>query len=328
MKLTVQPDAGVPPVVEAIRKAKKSIDVCIFRFDIVEIERALGAAVQRGVRVRALIAHTNRGGESRLRKLELRFLAAGITVARTADDLLRYHAKYLIADDTLHVFGFNFTSLDILKSRSFAVTTRDRRVVAAAQRLFEADSTRQVSGIGVSKLIVSPDNARASLTKFVGGAKRELAIYDGKLCDSQFLRLLSAKAARGVRVRIIGAVKKLDPAIEVALLKPLRLHVRCIIRDGSQAFIGSQSLKKEELDSRREVGLLITSERDAKKIMQVFEADWAESVPKSAKRDGVDVTGDVSAADAGSTTKRLIESGATEDRVDRKDDKRSEAAVA
>ena len=37
-------------------------------------------------------------------------------------------------------------------------------------------------------------------------------------------------------------------------MKPVRLHVRAIIRDGTRAFVGSQSLRKEELDSRREVG--------------------------------------------------------------------------
>ena len=58
--------------------------------------------------MRALIAHTNRGGERNLRKLELRLLEAGVTVARTADDLTRYHGKMMIVDDTLHVFGFNY----------------------------------------------------------------------------------------------------------------------------------------------------------------------------------------------------------------------------
>ena len=81
--------------------------------------------MQRGVQVRALIAHTNRGGEARLRKLEQRLLAAGVQVSRTADDLLRYHAKFMVADSTLHLFGFNFTKLDIDKSRSFAISTRD-----------------------------------------------------------------------------------------------------------------------------------------------------------------------------------------------------------
>src|SRR3970040_1147421 len=122
MKLIVESGAGVLPVVRGIRNAKKSIDVFIFRFDRDEADNALGAAVQRGVTVRALIAHTNRGGEPKLRKLEQRMLAAGLNVSRTDDELLRYHAKYMICDHTLHLLGFNFTKLDIDRSRSFAIS--------------------------------------------------------------------------------------------------------------------------------------------------------------------------------------------------------------
>src|SRR5688572_20541137 len=90
----------------------------IFRIDAKAVEKALVAAVQRGVAVRALIAHTNSGGEQRLRQLEDRLLAAGVTVSRTGDDLVRYHAKLLIVDRTaLHVYGFNCTALDLNRSR-------------------------------------------------------------------------------------------------------------------------------------------------------------------------------------------------------------------
>lgn len=285
MKLIVQPDAGVVPVVQAIRRAKKTIDVCIFRFDIDEIERALAAAVQRGVRVRALIAHTNRGGENRLRKLEQRLLAAGVTVSRTADDLLRYHAKYMVADDMLHVFGFNFTKLDILKSRSFSVATRDRRAVVEALKLFEADVTRQTYSPASSHLVVSPDSARAMLTAFLKGARKELAIYDIKVHDPAIVKLLKEQVGKGIRVRVIGNVKKDNGAIESRALKGARLHVRAIIRDGTRAFVGSQSLRKEELDSRREVGVLISNPTVTRKLMQIFEQDWTESATKEMRKE-------------------------------------------
>jgi phosphatidylserine/phosphatidylglycerophosphate/cardiolipin synthase-like enzyme len=74
VKLIIQPDAGLTPVVKAIKTAKKTIDIVIFRLDRAEIEKALRTAVERGVVVRALIAHTNRGGEKTLRKLEQRLL--------------------------------------------------------------------------------------------------------------------------------------------------------------------------------------------------------------------------------------------------------------
>lgn len=281
MKLIIQPDAGLLPVVAAIRKARKTIDICIFRMDIEEVERALTGAVQRGVRVRALIAHTNRGGESRLRKLEQRLLAAGVMVSRTADDLLRYHAKFMIADDVLHLFGFNFTKLDILKSRSFAVATRDRKAVADAIKLFEADVARQNYPGSKSHLVVSPESARAALLAFVSGARRELAIYDSKVHDPAFVKLLKERAAKGVRIRVIGGMKKANGTIEVRPLKPLRLHVRAIVRDGTRAFVGSQSLRVEELDSRREVGLLVNNPAVTRKLMQTFEDDWEHSAAKS-----------------------------------------------
>jgi len=62
MRLITQPDDGVAPLIKAIKSARKSIDIVIFRFDLNAIENELTAAVERGVAVRALIAHTNRGG--------------------------------------------------------------------------------------------------------------------------------------------------------------------------------------------------------------------------------------------------------------------------
>ena len=73
MKLLIQPDDGVAPVVSAIKVAKKSIAVTIFRSDRPEIEKALKTAVARGVAVRALIAHTNAGGEKPLRNIVIEF---------------------------------------------------------------------------------------------------------------------------------------------------------------------------------------------------------------------------------------------------------------
>ena len=272
------------PIVTAIRSARKKIDIFIFRIDHHEIERALAQAVQRGVTVRALIAHTNRGGEARLRKLEQRLLAAGVLVSRTSDELVRYHAKYMIADSVLHLFGFNFTKIDIDKSRSFAIATRDGRSVQEATRLFESDVLRQPYSPGGSNLVISPDNARETLAAFIRGARHELAIYDAKVHDPAMIRLLKERAAQGVTVRVLGNVKGKDGGID-ARAPAMRMHVRAIIRDGTRAFVGSQSLRKEELDRRREVGLIITNPTVARKLLQVFENDWAISAKGSkAKR--------------------------------------------
>jgi phosphatidylserine/phosphatidylglycerophosphate/cardiolipin synthase-like enzyme len=285
MKLIVMPEAGIAPIVNAIKKARKSIDVLIFRLDRREIARALEDAVARGVNVRALTAHTNRGGEKSLRKLELELLEGGVTVSRTADDLVRYHGKMMIVDARqLHVFGFNFTGLDIGKSRSFAVVTRNRKLVAEAIKLFEADFNRQTFSSSTDRLVVSPENSRDCLTRFIKGARKQLLIYDPQLTDDAMLKAIVEKVKAGVDVKIIGKVEaKWD-------LKPLkytgkRLHVRAIVRDGRRAFVGSQSLRKLELDRRREVGVIIDDEKAVKQIKTVFEQDWAAAGGKNKKED-------------------------------------------
>src|SRR4029079_6534616 len=152
MKLIVQPDAGIAPIVTAIKQARKSVDVLIFRLDRPEIARALEAAVARGVRVRALTAHQNRGGTKHLRKLEMQLLEGGVTVSRTADDLVRYHGKMMIVDEKyLHVYGFNLTALNIAKSRSFGIVTKNKKLVGEAMKLFAADFDRKPYASGYDR---------------------------------------------------------------------------------------------------------------------------------------------------------------------------------
>src|ERR1700739_665310 len=143
LKLLVQPGDGVAPLVDAINGARSRVEIAIFRFDRGEIEKALANAAARGVFVHALIAYTNRGGEKNLRKLEARLLEPGIPVARTADDLARYHGKFMIIDRReLFLLSFNYTYLDIDHSRCFGLVTTNSQLVAEAVKLFEADAKR------------------------------------------------------------------------------------------------------------------------------------------------------------------------------------------
>jgi len=276
VKLIIQPGDSIDRIVKAIRKAQKSVEIMIFRFDRPEIERALADAAERGIMIHALIAFTNRGGEDGLRKLEMRFLESGITVARTAGDLVRYHGKMMIVDrKEVFLLSFNFTHLDIEHSRSFGVITRNPKVVAEAVRLFEADTKRQEYTAGYSKFLVSPVNARKELTKFIRGAKKELLIYDPKISDRAMLRQLDERQKAGVEIRVIGHVS--GGRLPVSDLKRMRLHTRTIIRDRAQVFMGSQSLRQLELDARREIGMIFRDGSVVKELLRIFEEDWLSS---------------------------------------------------
>jgi len=276
LELIVQPAEGFKPILAGIDRAKTTLDIVIFRFDLKPVEKAIEAAVKRGVAVRALIAHTNSGGEKRLRQLELRMLNAGVTVTRTADDLTRYHGKLLIVDrEELHIYGFNFTGID-LKSRSLGIVVRDRRFVNEALRLFDSDVQRQEFEPGIDGFVVSPENAREQLATFIKRTRKSLVIWDPKVTDPQMIRLLQQRAKAGVDIRVIGKMAKRGSGLRVQK-SPLRLHVRAAVRDCAEAFVGSQSLRALELDGRREVGILSKDPKVVKGIADLFEVDWAKT---------------------------------------------------
>src|SRR5207249_2430274 len=230
VKLLIQPGGGIAPLLKGIHRAKRSIEIAIFRFNLAEIEAALTHAANRGVAVHALIAYTNRGGEKNLRKLEMRLLAEGVTVSRTDDDLERYHGKYMIVDGReVYLLAFNFTRLDIERTRSFGVVTTNRKIVQETAKLFEADTTRQPYTNGIDSIVVSPVNARKQLSSFIKGAKRELLIYDPKISDPAMIRLLEDRCKAGLDIKIIGRVTKKNCLLSHKM-QGLRLHTRTMIR--------------------------------------------------------------------------------------------------
>lgn len=274
MNLVIEPGDGAAQIISAIKNAKKTIEIAIFRFDHKNIEAALKAAVVKGVKVTALIANTNRGGVKNLRDLEMRFLAAGIVVSRSDDDLVRYHDKFIIIDRrVLMMLSFNFTRLDIDRSRGFGIVTKNTKLVQEAVKLFEADCTRSTYTPKLDAFVVSPGNARNVLGAFLRRAKKQLLIFDPKISDEEMIGILRGRAKAGVEIRVIG---RLSEARDVLVKKPvsMRLHTRTIIRDHHQAFVGSQSLRPEELDSRRELGLIVRDSKIIKRLIEAFESDW------------------------------------------------------
>ena len=214
------------------------------------------------MRVRALIAHTNRGGSDKvLRKLELRAARGGVTVSRTADDLIRYHGKMMIVDSrVLHVYGFNFTGLDIAKSRSFGIVTKNPKLVQEATKLFKADFDAAAVHARLRSLRRQPRErpraaervhqrrAPAAAHLRPAGQRRRDAAPDhasGSRRASTCASSAGSKPKWNIRRREVSRQAAARP----------RDHPR-----RRRAFIGSQSLRRLELEKRREVGIIVTDE--------------------------------------------------------------------
>jgi phosphatidylserine/phosphatidylglycerophosphate/cardiolipin synthase-like enzyme len=123
---------------------------------------------------------------------------------------------------------------------------------------------------------VSPDNARTELAAFLKGAKSQLLIYDVRITDNAMIRILKERSKAGVLIRMMGKLQKKDLDAQIEKF-PGKLHARVIVQDGRRAFVGSQSLRRLELDERREVGVIITDPRIVRQLVSTFESDWEET---------------------------------------------------
>ena len=279
MQVIIQPRDGIEPFLEGIKQAEESVEVILYRLDRLEIEQELVVAAARGVHVHALVTYTNKEDLKEIRKLERRLAERGVKVTRTAEDLVRYHTKMMIIDRrTLYLLTFNFTFLDIHHSRSFGVITDKHNLIAEAVRLFEADVNGQSNRVEAEHFVISPVNSRRRLSEFILGAQKQLLIYDGKLTDSRMIRLLESQADAGVEIKVIGAMSRTALGVEVRAMPLIRLHAQAIIRDGREVFFGSQSLRKVELDQRREVGLITSDAGAVRSFKVIFEMDWGDII--------------------------------------------------
>jgi phosphatidylserine/phosphatidylglycerophosphate/cardiolipin synthase-like enzyme len=257
----------------------------------------------------------------------MRSLERGVTVTRTADDLVRYHGKMLIVDEKeLLLLAFNFTHLDIRMSRSFAISTANKGLVAEAVRLFECDSKRTEYKAENKDFVVSPANAREQLTAFIKGAKKQLLMYEMKISDAEFVKLLNEKISQGVDVRVIGSTSNKGGTLPVRKL-PMRLHARAILRDGNAVFLGSQSLRKLEMEARREIGIIVREEKIAKQMIAVFDKDWSSATPAQQPSGITDLMNVPAKKVAKKVIKELNLTPAVEEMVDRVLEKNGDAEV-
>ena len=91
------------------------------------------------------------------------------------------------------------------------------------------------------------------------------------------MRLLEDHAKAGLDIKIIGSIAARSANLPVSPLTSMRLHTRTIIRDGRQAFVGSQSLRQPELDLRREIGIIVRDSKAVKTLIETFEKDWVST---------------------------------------------------
>ena len=261
-QIVIAPEDRRDAVIDVIRRARARIGLSLFRANDKQVFGELERAVDRGVDVEVLVTSRAKGGKKKREKLWRALEATGAAIYPYNDAVVKYHAKYLIADNgPALVSSLNFTRKCFNKTCDAIVVTHDPAVVEGLNRLMLADREgRPLPDDLTERLIVGPETARRQLTSLVGQARSSIRLIDAKLSDPGLLSLLNQRRVEGVTVEVYDAKRY---AGQVS-------HGKIMLIDGVRAVVGSLAFAALSLDFRREVAIVVDEPAAIAGIEELF----------------------------------------------------------
>lgn len=292
MRLFVEPEAGVDPVVRFIDRAQHRLDVAMYLLTDREVQSALESDAKRGVRVRVMFEEhpygTGPGNQSIHDSLRL----AGIQVAWSPGQFQLSHDKYALADGKVALVGTaNWTYSAFTRNREYFVEDTDSTDVGQLETLFNSDWGRQTAQLTDAHLVVSPINSRPDFVALINSAQRNVRVEAEEMQDPGVEDALIQAAKRGVTVQVIlprpdpgrhdpnliGEQRITNGGVAVRTLRTPYVHAKSIEIDSHEALIGSENVSAPSLDDNREVGLLISDQTAIQQLRETFNHDWGHS---------------------------------------------------
>jgi len=266
-------------LVDVIRGACREITLSLFRCNDEAIFAELAAATARGVAVDVLVTSRAKGGRKRREQLWNALERTGATVHAYNDPVVKYHAKYLVADEgPAVVASLNFTRKCFKKTCDALVITHDPAVVSGLRALMAADCNASPLPADLSpRLVVGPERARVQLTTLIKQARRSIRLIDAKLSDPDLVDLLKTRRAEGIAVDLYGAKR----------FGQFKSHGKIMLVDESTLVVGSLALAALSLDFRREVAIVVDDVAAVEEALQLF------AIVDRAQRGAPSVTGDM-----------------------------------
>jgi len=263
-RLIIAPRARKPAILDLIRSARSRIALSLFRGNDPDIFAELAAAVARGVQVDVLVTSNAKGGVAKLDKLWDRLKTTGARIHAYGDPVVKYHAKYLVADDgPAIVASLNLTKKCFKRTCDVIVITDDPHVVDSLGRIFDADCQRQpLPGDLSPRLVIGPERARQQLSDLIDGARASIRVLDAKLSDPDLLARLQSRRAAGLTLDVITAKK----------IAGLKSHAKIILIDGRAAVVGGLAFTALSLEFRREVSILVDDPASLATVEELFSA--------------------------------------------------------
>jgi cardiolipin synthase len=270
-RLVVSVDERRAALLDVIRHARGRITLSLFRCNDSAVFEELAAATARGVAVEVLVTSRAKGGRKKMAKQWRALEATGASLKAYTDPVVKYHAKYLVADEgPAIVASLNFTKKCFRKTCDALVITHDPAVVSSLRRLWRADCDRLPMPDDLAdRLIIGPERARRQFTALVEQARTSIRLIDAKLSDPDLVSLLNEKRAAGVTIEIFSGKRVGD----------LKSHGKIMLIDDTTVVVGSLALAALSLDFRREVAIAVTEPDAVAEAAELFR--MAREAPAS-----------------------------------------------
>jgi len=242
-------DQRRPAILDAIRGARRQVTLSLFRCNDTAILDELADATARGVVVDVLVTSRAKGGRKKIEKLWGALEATGAAVKAYTDPVVKYHAKYLVADDgPAIVASLNVTRKCFRKTCDALVVTHDPAVISGLRAVWTADCSASPIPSGLTeRLIVGPERARRQFTALLESARHSIRLIDAKLSDPDLVSLLNARRAAGIEVELFSGTRA----------GALKSHGKILLVDDRTLVVGSLALAALSLDFRREVAIVV-----------------------------------------------------------------------
>jgi cardiolipin synthase len=303
LSLITEPQAGVAPILSAIKGARHQVAMIVYEDSDSQVDAALVAAERRGVAVRVLFNSGYYGSGFPENQAAYNYLKShGVPVRETPKYFALTHQKTLIADGRAYILTFNLTPQYYSTSRDFGVIDTKPADDAAIEKTFDADWTgRKISAPTGKDLVWSP-GSQAAQVGLINSATGFLDVYNEEMDSEPIETALEAAAKRGVDVRVtMTADSSWDSAF--AQLAAAGVHIRTyaasaslyihakVILTPARVFLGSENFSESSMLDNRELGLITSDAALRSSLTSTFDADYANATPYVSRGGGTGTAG-------------------------------------
>jgi len=279
-----------PTIYSFINSATTSVDMTMYELEDTTVVNDLIALADNDVTVRIILDSAHQSANS---AAYTALTNAGVGVMWSPSSFVYTHQKTITVDytETLILTG-NLFAQYYATGRDYGVFDTDTRDVAAIENAFIADyAGTAITPTDGDHLLWSPTDSRNRLLSIINSATTTLDIEELEFSDSTVVNAIVARAAAGVKVRVVlesptnyssrvAAVKAAGGAV-VGYSDPsgFYIHAKAMVADyglsSQEVEAGSMNLSTNSLDNNRELGLILTGTGVAQSVATTIETTFA-----------------------------------------------------